>query len=202
MAVRDHSLDRKIEEAATAEFMEHGFRSASLRKIAARAGITTGALYTRYKNKDVLFTTLVESALQEVGRGLEPIHEQYLQALESRDPDRILAVIRREEEIYLHILFEYYEPCILFFCRSDGSAVQKKLQQMMEQKAKKTVACFRSIARQEVELDGVELILAEQFHYYRRVLEQGMTREKAVSSMKTVETFLEAGWRDLFRRML
>ena len=34
MAVKDHSLDDKIIKAAKEEFMEHGFRKASLHKIA------------------------------------------------------------------------------------------------------------------------------------------------------------------------
>ena len=55
MAVKDHSLDDKIIRAAEAEFLEHGFVAASMHKIAERAGVTTGALYTRYKNKDALF---------------------------------------------------------------------------------------------------------------------------------------------------
>lgn len=32
--------------------------------MAAHAGITTGALYTRYKNKDALFCSLIEKAVR------------------------------------------------------------------------------------------------------------------------------------------
>ena len=59
MAVKDHSLDDKIIHAAEDEFLEHGFVAASMHKIADRAGVTTGALYTRYKNKDALFGSLL-----------------------------------------------------------------------------------------------------------------------------------------------
>ena len=44
MAARDHRLDPLIIDAARAEFLEHGFRQASVHKIAERAGTTTGAL--------------------------------------------------------------------------------------------------------------------------------------------------------------
>ena len=50
--------------------------------------------------------------------------------------------------------------------------------------------------------DGIGMIMGEQFHYYQQILEKGYSKEKAVSCMKTVETFLEAGWRDLFERIL
>lgn len=59
MALKDHSIDNRIIAAARKEFYEYGFTQASLRKIASRAEVTTGALYTRYKNKDELFEYLV-----------------------------------------------------------------------------------------------------------------------------------------------
>ena len=61
MANRDHSLDDRIICAARAEFLSCGFRKASLRKIADNAGVTTGAIYTRYRNKDTLFSSLMSS---------------------------------------------------------------------------------------------------------------------------------------------
>ena len=51
MAIRNFELDKKIINAANKEFLKEGFKKASLRRIAQTAGITTGALYTRYKNK-------------------------------------------------------------------------------------------------------------------------------------------------------
>ena len=49
MALRDHSLDGKITASAMQEFLEKGYMGASLRKIAERAGVTVGAIQTRYK---------------------------------------------------------------------------------------------------------------------------------------------------------
>ena len=49
-----------IHNAAKAEFMEKGFREASLRNIAKSAGVTTGALYGYYRSKEELFKSLAE----------------------------------------------------------------------------------------------------------------------------------------------
>ena len=67
MALKDHSIDNRIIAAARKEFYEYGFTQASLRKIASRAEVTTGALYTRYKNKDELFEYLVSEVLIVMG---------------------------------------------------------------------------------------------------------------------------------------
>ena len=60
MANRDHSMDDGIIQAAYSEFLAYGFQKASLHKIAEKAGVTTGAIYTRYKNKDALFASLLQ----------------------------------------------------------------------------------------------------------------------------------------------
>ena len=126
----------------------------------------------------------------------------YYSIQNSRDVDALLEAIRKEEKVYLDILFEYYDECILFFCRSEGSSIGAMLQKMMEHKAAVTVAYLKEMAQSEIDMDGVGMILGEQFHYYRQILEKGYSKEKAVSCMKTVETFLEAGWKDLFERIL
>ena len=202
MAQRDHSLDAKIIEAATAEFLAHGFRDASLRQIARRAGISTGALYTRYENKDVLFCSLVAPAMQAMKEELQPIANAYMLARDSGRPEAIMAAIKQEEAVYLQLMFRYYEQCVLFFCCSDGSSIQQKIAAMMETKAQETMAFLKAIAKKDMDLDGIEMILLEQFQYYRLVLEKGYPKDKAISCMKTVESFMEAGWKDLFEKIM
>ena len=53
----------KIIESAKKEFLEKGFMNASLRTIAANAGVTTGAMYRHFKDKDALFCALVPFSL-------------------------------------------------------------------------------------------------------------------------------------------
>ena len=53
-----------IHAAAMEEFMEKGFRLASLRTIVKNAGVTTGAFYGYYGSKEELFGALVGGAYQ------------------------------------------------------------------------------------------------------------------------------------------
>ena len=202
MAKRDLSLDPMIIKAAREEFLQHGFQKASLHKIAEKAGITTGALYVRYKNKDALFQSLVEPTLKQMAERSDSIRTLYDQVRQSPSAEALLTAIRAEEQVYLDLLFDHYEDCILFFCRSSGSALEKQILQMMSLKSQETVAFFRSIARQDIDYDGIELIMSQQFYYYQQILQRGYPKEKALSCMKTVELFLEAGWQELLSRIL
>lgn len=56
----------KIHAAATAEFLEKGYQSASLRQIVKQAGVTTGAFYGYYGSKEALFAALVDEPYRYV----------------------------------------------------------------------------------------------------------------------------------------
>ena len=50
----------KLLASARQEFLEKGYMQASLRSICKNAGVTTGALYFFFQDKEDLFTQLVE----------------------------------------------------------------------------------------------------------------------------------------------
>ena len=202
MAVKDHSLDDKIIQAAKHEFLEHGFQKASLHKIADRAGITTGALYTRYKNKDDLFCSLMDNFKAGIETSAMPMYEKYREVQRKKDVDLFIKVMNEEVRIYLDTMFEHYDECVLFFCKSAGSSLEMSLKEMMDMKAHTTVQFLQEIAGKEIDKDGVEIIMGEQFHIYKLILEKGYTKERALSCMEMVQNFLEAGWKDLFQRIL
>ena len=63
MSVRDESIDPRLLDKARKEFMEHGFLKAELKTICENAGITTGAVYKRYKGKEELFSAVVKNTV-------------------------------------------------------------------------------------------------------------------------------------------
>ena len=73
---RDIDTREVVLEAAKSEFLQKGFRGASMRNIAGKVGISAAALYWHFENKEALFDALVEptvSALQRYGETLEQL---------------------------------------------------------------------------------------------------------------------------------
>ena len=66
MAVADRSIDPRILDSARTEFLASGFEKASLKTICEGAGVTTGALYKRYKGKEDLFCAVVEQTVSDL----------------------------------------------------------------------------------------------------------------------------------------
>ena len=58
----DDPLGARLLAAATAEFAERGYAGARVAEIAKRAGVTTGAIYSRYRGKAELLSEAIEQA--------------------------------------------------------------------------------------------------------------------------------------------
>jgi AcrR family transcriptional regulator len=63
---------KRLIEAAAAVIGEKGFDRASLEDIAARAGMTRGAVYGNFKNKEELFLALIETQWKPIVPPLKP----------------------------------------------------------------------------------------------------------------------------------
>ena len=197
MANRDHSLDNGIIQAAYSEFLAYGFQNASLHKIAGKAGVTTGAIYTRYKSKDALFVSLLRDFFEAMRVSFAPVAEEYEKARRSAQPEDILRAINAEEQIYFKLLTERRGDCTLFFCRSDGSSAEAMLDEMMERKAEQTVEFFSHIYGKEPNADAIRLLMGSQFRYFRQLLDKPMEEDRMLACLHSVLDFTNAGWRQL-----
>jgi AcrR family transcriptional regulator len=56
-------VEQRILDAATEVFLEHGFAGASLERIAERASASKATLYSRYANKEALFSAVVKRSV-------------------------------------------------------------------------------------------------------------------------------------------
>ena len=180
VALKNHSLDDKIITAARKEFTEFGFQRASINKIAERAGVTTGAIYTRYKNKDALFCDLLQNILVIFQTKAEPIAVEYHKSEISKRSSDFLSAMASEEDVYLEILFDHYEEAVLLFCKSEGSSVESIIKELIRHKVCETVLFFERISTRPVDRNALELLMHSQFYFYRQLLESGYEKKEAV----------------------
>lgn len=67
---------RKILDSATQLFRERGFEAATLRDIASGAGLSTGALFANFSDKNEIFFTIIEQEsrriIEDMTRSIDP----------------------------------------------------------------------------------------------------------------------------------
>ena len=202
MAKRDTLLDSKIVTSAKREFLIHGYQNASLHKIAKNAQVTTGALYTRYDNKDDLFKCIVKDALLECTDQFIEVQTKYIYAKEQRDLNAFLEALTFESNVYLNLFDTHHDACVLLFCKSDGSSLGSSLFQGIAFKTQEIAAYFESISHQQVNTQAIEALMYMQFYAFRNVLEQGLPPDQASEAMRSIFSFFNAGWKELFSQYL
>lgn len=118
---------------AKQEFMEKGYMSASLRNICKNAGVTTGALYFFFKDKEDLFASLVEEPLTRVYQVMIQHYSDELAELAQGEINKTDDTNDREAfGQIIHYLYQYYDEIQLILTKSQGSRFQNSLNQFVE----------------------------------------------------------------------
>ena len=79
MAKRIAGVTEKLMEAAKQEFLKNGYERASLQAIAEKAGSSKGAIYIRYPDKESLYRSLVQPAMDDFCGLIQSALEQFNQ---------------------------------------------------------------------------------------------------------------------------
>lgn len=115
MQIKKDEVKEKILNSARGEFLEHGYAEASLRVIADKEGLTKGAVYSYFENKDALFYELTAPAINIMENSSNRDDRFYSNFYEI--PNQLF-------ESCAHAVLDNYESFkLLLFC-SAGSSLQ------------------------------------------------------------------------------
>ena len=129
----DHETEAKLLASAKSEFLEKGYAKASLRKICANAGMTTGALYFFFKDKEDLFRSIVEKPFRELLEMMK-IHFAEDAQLFSESAGYVHAAGDHEElvQLLIHHLYKNREAFLLLLTKSQGSRFENCLDEVVD----------------------------------------------------------------------
>lgn len=127
----DSETREKLIESARKEFLEKGYNKASLRKICADAGVTTGALYFFFQDKDALFGAIADEPYNELlailkGHFAEDaaLMEQPYE-VEEGDHDEFV------EEL-VHHLYMHYDVFHMLLTKAQGSKYENVVDELAD----------------------------------------------------------------------
>ena len=196
MAQRDHSLDDKITAAAMEEFSDKGYTGASLRRIAEKAGVTVGAIQTRYRSKDELFTGLLKPLLVDIDALFQYAEADYYAG--DGLPESLKGSMQREADAILHLIFAHYREAVLLLCRSSGSSMEHFFDGIVQRKINESIAFFHNAGFADIEEKLFGLLIAAQFDGYRRIVTECSDRKTAEKYMGSLMIYHFGGWSAFF----
>lgn len=194
----------KLMECARQEFLEKGYMKASLRSICKKAGVTTGALYFFFQNKEDLFSAVVEETLE----GLLVLIQSHFSREISTDAQTALTGdasedIQSAKEI-LHYLYQHYDMILILLTKSQGSAYETILEQFVDileqhyDKLTEQISVKMGVPKPDkCILHWASHMQIDTFVY---LLTHENDEEKALKSIEQMVAYLVAGWVGAFVR--
>ncbi len=191
-----------ILESAKAEFLQHGFEGASLRRIAQGAGVTTGALYRHFADKDALFAALVEPVYSEFLRSYHEAAEQHFRQLEQGGMDTIWESSASSMETFTDYIYQHFDTFKLLISASEQTPYERFTHTLVETDVDLTLQ-YIQLARKlgypvrELQRDELHLVINAQFSCLYELVLHDIPRADAQRLLDRVSSFFTGGWKSL-----
>jgi AcrR family transcriptional regulator len=202
MAKRVEGRSDKLLECAKAEFLEMGFQEASLRVIAAKADTSTGAIYTRFGDKEGLFHALIDKPVNELITWLESDQQEF--SLKPGDEQKVDVFSYKPEvwEQLVEYLYDHWDVFRLLVRCTDINCYEEMLNRLVDLEVSYTYQFLRTTDNDAVNTGKLTPMLMHMLSnaYYSGlfdVVRHDMTKEDAFTYVRQIRRFFVQGWADL-----
>lgn len=200
---KDKATKERLLDSAKHEFLEKGYMKASLRTICKNAGVTTGALYFFFQDKEDLLKGLVEEPL----KGLAALIQQHLaEELEagadhvSTDADSRDVLAAKE---IVRFMYRHYDIFLILLTKSQGS----RYEDLVSRFADWGEAHYKMLSSQTAEKLSIPEPDSYLIHWmshmqvnaFAHLLTHETDVERAVINIEQIVVYLVSGWNGLFK---
>lgn len=202
MSETEKTTLERIHLAAKQEFLEKGFRAASLRNIVKTAGVTTGAFYGYFSSKEALFSSIVEPHAAAVMGRFMTEQANFAELPKEEQPKHLGVESSDCIRWILDYMYENIEEFKLLLCCSEGTSYENFVHSMVEVEVESTfryIEVLKSLGNEVPELDRelCHMIASGMFEAVIEVIRHDMPKERAKVFVEQLIEFYNAGWRKI-----
>ena len=203
MSKIEYETKKRILLAAKEEFLQKGYKDAWLRDISAKAGVTTGALYGYFKNKEDLFGTLVENEYHYVLNVYAEILREFNKIPAAEQINYTSEYTGRGMRQIGAYMYDHWDAFKLILCYSEDTAYCHLVEDMVRLDVRATIEFSQSSTDGGITLKPVNEILAERLSYIKfqlffDMVTQDLPREQMEEYIQQLLEFYIGGWEKLW----
>ena len=199
----DKETREKLLVSAKQEFLEKGYMQASLRNICKNAGVTTGALYFFFQDKEDLFASLVQEPLGMLYQLMSSHYQEEtnmtipsMESIEDFGDD--LEVARQA----LRFMYRFYDEFQLILTKSQGSKFEHCVDKFVEITEKHYRYMGDKIAEQlqTEKFDDymIHWVAHTQIQTFVHILTHEKNEEEGIRHLEPIIQYIIAGWIGMF----
>ncbi|MCM1578790.1 MAG: TetR/AcrR family transcriptional regulator [Ruminococcus sp.] len=195
----DKDTRERLLNAAKAEFSKKGYSKASLRKICSDAGVTTGALYFFFKDKEDLFAQIVEPPLETLK---ETVLSHFYKHEMLASPEQLYTHVEGDHDDIsgglIRLLYSNYDAFLLLLTGAQGSRFENAVDETADMLDK----AYRMMAEKIAENSRGMRVNPYMLHWFTHMNIEAFVHlithepdeKKAGENMKKIMDFLVKGW--------
>lgn len=188
---RENSKELII-RAGKQEFLKYGYKGASLRNICKQAGVTTGAFYFQFENKEQLLDEILRPVITYFSAMVQKsTMEEFEGESSSADGD----------EQMLEMLWNYKEECQILLEGTAGTAYEKVFEELQEGLRQGFLLFFGKYGISDVDEKLLDVIVRMRVESYLTIIRKEYTLEETKKLARQIGIYCDAGFEALVRQM-
>ena len=200
MAENDSVTLQKIMAEGKKEFLQKGFKDASLRNIVKRAGVTTGAFYGYYQDKQALFNALVSPAAHGLKELFLSAHDNFQRLPGEVQKKVVYNYTTPHMNEMIDFIYTHFDEFKLLITCAGGTAYSDYVNGLVGKEVESTEVFMESTGNDALSTGRVtpELMHIISSAYFTAVFEivaHDMPRKAAESYVRSLTRFFTAGWK-------
>ena len=189
----------KIQQAAIDEFLEKGFRGASLRQIVKHAGVTTGAFYGYFSSKEALFASIVEPHAQAIMANFMEAQLRFADLPKNEQPSHMGIESSSCIDWMVDYICEHRDPIKLLLSKAEGTSYENFVHNIVEVEVEYTLKymdVLRELGYTVPRLDKTlcHIIASGMFGGIFEVVIHDIPKKQAMRDVGQLRAFYTAGW--------
>ena len=199
---KNFSTKDNILEAAIEEFLEKGFKEASIRDIAAKVGITSTALYRHFRDKEDIFIVIVQPVVDKLYKTIESVTEFYFSKAEQGETYKLGEGEKEDIDIFVDLIYEDFDIWKLLLYKSEGTKYSDFMEQIVNLE-QKTTSLYSDLLRKKgikvnyIDDEELHLLLSAYYQAISEIVYHDFDREKTRHYIETLKKFLYPGWQNI-----
>ena len=188
---RENSKELII-RAGKQEFLKYGYKGASLRNICKQAGVTTGAFYFQFENKEQLLDEILRPVITYFSAMVQKsTMEEFEGESSSADGD----------EQMLEMLWNYKEECQILLEGTAGTAYEKVFEELQEGLRQGFLLFFGKYGISDVDEKLLDVIVRMRVESYLTIIRKEYTLEETKKLARQIGIYCDAGFEALVRQL-
>lgn len=189
----------RIQQAAIDEFLEKGFRGASLRQIVKHAGVTTGAFYGYFSSKEALFASIVEPHAQAIMANFMEAQLRFADLQKNEQPSHMGIESSSCIDWMVDYICEHRDPIKLLLSKAEGTSYENFVHNIVEVEVEYTLKymdVLRELGYTVPRLDKTlcHIIASGMFGGIFEVVIHDIPKKQAMRDVGQLRAFYTAGW--------